>query len=148
MAEPLFKDVLQVGVVVRDLEASMRTYSEEYGIGPWEVIDVNPETADKLIQDELPAEHSFRVALAMIGSVQWELIEPLDDSTDYYDFLRKHGEGLHHVAMAVDDYGTAVNALRAKGHRLILGGERRGATWGYLSTKEKLGFTVELFDLP
>jgi hypothetical protein len=39
MREPIFTETLQIAIVVRDLEATMRTYVEEYGIGPWEIYD-------------------------------------------------------------------------------------------------------------
>ena len=43
MREPLFTETLQIAIVVRDLEATMRTYVEEYGIGPWEVYEFHPD---------------------------------------------------------------------------------------------------------
>ncbi|SDD31284.1 methylmalonyl-CoA/ethylmalonyl-CoA epimerase, partial [Halanaerobium congolense] len=32
--KPVFKDVLQVGVVVEDLDKTMKTYADKYGVGP------------------------------------------------------------------------------------------------------------------
>lgn len=148
MTEPLFNDVLQVGIVVRDLDAAMKTYVEDYGIGPWSILEINPDTAEDLCQNEEPAPYAMRVALATIGSVQWELIEPKDDGTPYAEFLRTHGEGLHHVAFGVESYGAAVDRLRARGHRILMSGRHQGAAWAYLSTDQELGFPVELFDLP
>jgi hypothetical protein len=37
MREPVFTETKQIALVVRDLEATMRTYVHEYGIGPWEI---------------------------------------------------------------------------------------------------------------
>jgi hypothetical protein len=34
MREPVFNETLQLGIVVRDLEATMRSYVDDYGIGP------------------------------------------------------------------------------------------------------------------
>ena len=147
MPDPVFKGVLQVGVIVRDLDGAVRRYADEYGIGPWRIYEVNPETARNMTQDERPSGYAMRVALAMIGTVQWELIEPVDDESAYADFLRSHGEGLHHVALEVDDYGETVELLRRKGHRVLMGGQYQGATWAYLSTQGELGFVAELFDL-
>jgi len=39
MREPVFTETLQISMVVCDLHATMRTYVEEYGIGPWEIYD-------------------------------------------------------------------------------------------------------------
>lgn len=146
--EPLFKDVLQVGVVVRDLEASMKTYVDEYGIGPWSIFEIDSTTAQDLTQDEAPAPYAMRVALAMVGRVQMELIQPLDEHGLYADFLAAHGEGLHHVAFDVASYADAIEALRGKGHRVLLAGRHQGATWAYLSTEAELGFPAEIFHIP
>ena len=42
MREPIFSGTLQVSVVVPDLEAAMKTYVQQYGIGPWDVYEFNP----------------------------------------------------------------------------------------------------------
>jgi hypothetical protein len=44
MREPLFTETMQVGIVVRDLDATLRMYVEDYGIGPWDVYEFNPGT--------------------------------------------------------------------------------------------------------
>ena len=46
LREPVFTETLQIALVVRDLEESLRTYVEEYGIGPWEIYEFNPENAE------------------------------------------------------------------------------------------------------
>jgi hypothetical protein len=42
MREPVFTETLQVAIVVRGLEAAMRTYVDAYGIGPWDIHEFNP----------------------------------------------------------------------------------------------------------
>lgn len=148
MQNAIFTDTLQVAIVVRDLDAALRTYTEEYGIGPWLLYDFNPSTVQNMIIDDQPAEYSMRLALTTIGSVQWELIEPTDDRSIYADFLKEHGEGLHHVALGVSDYGEALAVFRGKGHKIIQGGTWHGFTYSYLSTEAKLGFIAELYDEP
>lgn len=39
MRDPAFTETLQIALVVRDLEASMRTYVHDYGVGPWEIYE-------------------------------------------------------------------------------------------------------------
>ena len=34
MREPVFNKTMQLGIVVRDLEATVRRYEDDYGIGP------------------------------------------------------------------------------------------------------------------
>ncbi len=147
MASPAFSDVLQVGLVVRDLDAAVRTYADEYGIGPWEIFNVTPDIATDMTIDGEPCEYAMRVALTMVGNVQWELIQPLDDKTPYAAFLESHGEGIHHVAVGVEDYAEALERFREKGHGVVLSGRYRGAKYAYLATQSKLHFVAEIFDL-
>ncbi len=37
MREPFFTETLQISIVVPDLDRAVRTYADEYGIGPWEI---------------------------------------------------------------------------------------------------------------
>jgi hypothetical protein len=126
----------------------MRTYAHEYGIGPWEIYEFNPETVSELVKDGEPAECAWRLAVTMVGSVQWELIEPLDDRSMYAEFLATKGEGLHHVAVGVPDYAEALGTLREKGRRVLQAGVYNGVTFSYLSTDEDLGVITEIFDWP
>ena len=142
---PIFTDGLQVAVIVRDLDAAMRRYHDEYGVGPWAIYEFNPETIDDMIVDDEPAEYAMRLAVAFIGRLQFELIEPLDDRSIYAQHLAEHGEGLHHVALGVDDYAQAERTLRSKGHHILMGGNHQGVRYAYFSTQEALGFPVELF---
>lgn len=145
MRKPVFTETLQVAMVVRDLDATMRTYVEEYGIGPWDIYEFNPETVQQMVAEGQPAEHASRVAVTMVGSVQWELIQPLDDKSIYAEFLREHGEGLHHLGVAVADYRDALAELQAKGNRILYGGLYKGIEFAYLSTDGDLKTITEVF---
>jgi Glyoxalase/Bleomycin resistance protein/Dioxygenase superfamily len=148
MREPLFTETLQIAIVVRDLEATMRTYVDEYGIGPWEVHEFDPARVRALDEGEPPIEGAWRLAVTMVGSVQWELVQPLDERSIYAEFLASRGEGPHHVAVGGTAYRDALDGMRAKGRRVLLGGVYEGATFAYLSTDEDLKVLTEIFDWP
>ncbi len=145
MGTPIFTDTLQVAVIVRDLDAAVRCYADEYGVGPWAIFEFSPDTVSDMVIDDTPARYAMRLAVANIGRLQIELIEPLDDKSIYAKHLAAHGETLHHVALAVDDYAGAEKALRAKGHHILMGGNHNGVTYSYFSTEKDLGFPVELY---
>ena len=149
-SEPLFTETHQIAIVVPDLDVAMRTYVEEYGIGPWRIYEFGPGTADEMTIDEEPVEYSMHVALAMVGSVEWELIEPLDEQSIYADFLARTGGGLHHVAVGFGDrsYAEVLSTLHAKGHIALQGGGYKGARFSYMSTDRDLGTITEIVDWP
>lgn len=141
MAETRVTDVVQVCVVVRDLDASVRTYYHDYGIGPWAIYAFNPQTVDDLRQDGEPVDTAWRLAIAQVGSTMWELIQPLDDRSTYARFLAEHGEGVHHVAVGVESFDGAVAARGSE-----LSGTYEGVSFAYLKTVPDLGVTLEIFD--
>jgi catechol 2,3-dioxygenase-like lactoylglutathione lyase family enzyme len=143
--EPVFTGTLQVLVVVPDLDAAMRTYVEEYGIGPWHIYEFDPANVEGMHEDGQPVERSWRLALANLGEVQWELVEPQDDDSVYARFLAEHGPGVHHVGVAVADYEGTLAELGDRGHQVLLGGTYNGVTFSYLSTDRDLGVVTEIF---
>jgi len=146
MREPVFSGTLQVSLVVPDLEAAMRTYVDDYGIGPWDVYEFNPGNVEGMHEGGKPVQRSWRLALAKVGEVQWELVQPLDGKSVYAQFLAEHGPGVHHVGVAVRDYQGTIEELAERGHEVLLGGTYNGVTFSYLSTDRDLGVVTEIFD--
>jgi len=144
----LFNQVLQVAVVVKDLEEAMKNYWDKWGIGPWNVYTFDPNTVKDMILRGRREDYAMKLALAEIGNVQWELIQPLDDKSIYADFLKEHGEGLHHVALGVESYEEAMKLAEEKGVGVIQGGTWFGFTYTYLDTRKDLATIVELYNQP
>jgi len=69
----------------------------------------------------------MRVAFFGEGPATIELLEPLDENSDLSAFLAKHGEGLHHLALKVDDVAAALDDASARGFRLLDTGPKPGA---------------------
>ncbi len=90
--EPAFTETLQIGIVVRDLDATMRSYVDNYGIGPWDIYEFNPGNLKDFHEYGQPVARSWRLAATMVGQVQWELIQPLDDES-IYALSRREGRG-------------------------------------------------------
>ena len=117
MREPAFTETTQIGIVVRNLEATLQRYIDDFGIGPWEIYEFNPENANDLHEYGQPVERSWRLATTMIGQVQWELIEPLDNESVYARFLAEKGEGVHHIAVAAPKFDEAHRGADRQGKR-------------------------------
>lgn len=84
------KQAVQVCVVVKDIQKAMERYWN-LGIGPWAIYTFqSPELTNTTFQGK-PAKYSMKLAIAMIGSVMWELIEPLEDRVRTRNFLRRKG---------------------------------------------------------
>ncbi len=94
------KRITEVGVAVRDLDAATGLLVELLGGVAWPAIVVD--------------RYQMRFRMVRVGKVDFELMAPLGDTGVIAEFLAKRGEGLHHVAFAVDDLDATMATLRAK----------------------------------
>ena len=146
MRDPVFTRTMQIGIVVRDLDATMRRYVDDYGIGPWTIYEFTPANANDLHEHGQPVARSWRLAVAMVGQVQWELIQPLDDESIYARFLAEKGGGVHHIAVAARSFDAMVEMQAKRATDLVLSGEFEGVKVAYLDTEHDLGVILEIFD--
>jgi methylmalonyl-CoA/ethylmalonyl-CoA epimerase len=123
----------------------LRRYVDDYGIGPWELHDFDSRQVDEFRERGELVECAWRLATTMVGHVQWELIQPLDERSGYARFLAEKGEGVHHVAVAVPNFDDAVNALVHDGEHVALSCQLEDVRIAYLPTDETLGVLLEIF---
>jgi catechol 2,3-dioxygenase-like lactoylglutathione lyase family enzyme len=146
------KSVDQVAVVVRDLDEAMRRYSDRLGIAPWRVYTFSPDWIRNMTFRGRDQPYSMRLALAQVGGMMYELIEPLDGPNSYQEFLDAHGEGLHHLGYFVDDLDAAIGEMEAKGFAVLQSGRAYGVDgdggYAYFETDAALGCIVEAIELP
>ena len=145
-----FKNFTQIGVVVRDLDHSVKVLQEVFGLGPFRIIDWPP--ADRADMQKFyygqPADFTARMAFADLGSAELELIQPKEGQSIWADFLRTHGEGIHHIRFNVDDVAPVIDYLSQ--HHIPPAqhgsGLRPGTTWVNFATEDQVGFIIEIMN--
>jgi methylmalonyl-CoA/ethylmalonyl-CoA epimerase len=145
LRKPVLTKTTQIGIVVRDLDAAIQNYMDVYGIGPWNVWEVGPGDINDLQVHGQPATYRARAASAMVGDVQWELIEPLDDASPFARFLAEKGEGVHHVAVETPNFDDVMAQQAQRQNVPVLSGEAEGVNVALLSTEQELGVILEVY---
>jgi methylmalonyl-CoA/ethylmalonyl-CoA epimerase len=135
------KKVNQVGIVVRDMDKTIKNYNEIFGISFPRV--VVPDYFNRVYRGN-PENFRMKIGLAMMGELQIELIQPLEGKTTYVEFLEKWGEGIHHLGFHVNNLDERVAAMQNLGVDVLMSGERVGAKFAYLDTNEMVGIIIEL----
>jgi len=142
----------QVAVVVRDLDAAMRRYADQLGIGPWDVYTYGPHRMHTMTLRGENRPYVMKLALTFIGDTMYELIESLEGPNIYEEFLNTRGEGLHHLGYYVDSIDDAIAEMAAKGYALLQSGRGFGVdgdgAYAYFDTERDLGCIVEAIELP
>lgn len=77
--------------------------------------------------EELVADQKVKVAFFRVGDVRLELLEPSEPSSTVAAFLEKRGEGIHHVALEVDNLQARIDQMKASGLRMIDQAPRAGS---------------------
>jgi methylmalonyl-CoA/ethylmalonyl-CoA epimerase len=140
-----FRDCVQIGVVVADLDRSVKNLSEIFGIGPFRVVDWPPRDDMQRYYHGQELNFTARMAFTEIGSVELELIQPLEGESIWADFLREHGEGIHHIRFNVDDVTPVQQYLKQFDIEAAQHGSglRPGTTWMNFGSEGKVGFVIE-----
>ena len=136
-------EIIQVGILVRDVEETARRLEELIGIGPFEVFE--PDYRDLTLHGKT-GRFKVKIGLAKAGPIQVELAQPLYGETIYEEYAERKGYGLHHLGIRTDDMERSVKEMEARGFRVIQSGNRPGTKWAYLDTEEKTGLIFELIE--
>ena len=142
----------QIALVVRDLDAALRRYWETLGVGPWKVYTYGSPLVREMTYRGRPHEYRMRLALAQVGPLVIELLQPLSGDNIYVEHLDSKGEGLHHVGIFVPSFDQAVAQAQQQGFSVLQSGRGYGR-WGdggfaYLDTEAMLGVILELIEVP
>jgi len=137
-----FSRIDHVGILVKDLDKAIEYY-QSLGIGPFQQIPM-----DTVINKTMYGETSdwqIRAAVAQLGTIKFELIQPVRGAHLMEEFLESKGEGINHVAFAVDDLDKEVNKLVDKGFKVILSAKRASGHGGvYFDTRQVGAVILEL----
>ena len=125
--------IAHIGIVVKDVDKVVESWSSLFGIGPWTTRDVSISSM------------KLRIGFAYLGQVQIELIQSVEGQTLWSDFLETQGEGLHHLAFYVDDVDAEVSNLVAQGAEQIIGAP---GAFAYLDSGGPGGVIFELMRKP
>ena len=105
------KEITQVALVVKDVQAVAENYWNILGIGPWRIYQWELPLVYERKYHGKPAWSRAKMALTQLENVELELMEHVDGDTIYPDFIKEHGEGLQHLQFAADDLEGTVRIL-------------------------------------
>jgi methylmalonyl-CoA/ethylmalonyl-CoA epimerase len=125
--------ISHLGIAVRSLKNAEELFGKLLGEGH--------------VHHEEVADQKVRIASFDVGDSRIELTEPTSDDSPISKFLEKRGEGIHHMAIQVEDVNRELERLRGLGFELIDQQARLGSHGmmiAFLHPKSTNGVLVEL----
>ncbi len=140
--------VVQVGIVVRDVEAKARAWSELFGLPMPEIRITDTQDVTHAEYEGKSTTAQAKLAFFHMENLDVELIEPVGGPSTWRDQLDRHGESIHHLAFRVGSGARMMEklpALEASGLKLVQRGDwLPNGRYLYLDGIEKLGAILEL----
>lgn len=122
-----------IGIAVNDLNEAIPYYENILGLKCYSVEEVK--------------DQKVKTAFFKIGQTKLELLESTSPEGPIAKFIEKRGQGIHHIAFAVDGIENALSEAKEKGVSLIDQKPRKGAEGldiAFLHPKSTFGVLTEL----
>ena len=122
-----------IGIAVNNLETAIPYYENILGLKCYNIEEV--------------VDQKVKTAFFKVGDTKIELLEPTSPESAVAKFIEKKGEGIHHIAFAVDNVNESLAEVEGKGVQLIDKTSRKGAeglSIAFLHPKSTQGILTEL----
>jgi methylmalonyl-CoA/ethylmalonyl-CoA epimerase len=122
-----------IGIAVRNLETAINLYEKVFGLECYNIEEVK--------------EQKVRTAFFRIGQTKIELLESTDPQGPVSKFIEKRGEGVHHIAFAVENIEEKLAYAETMGVRLLDSTPKNGAEGldiAFLHPKSTSGVLYEI----
>lgn len=127
-----------LGIAVKSLDEAIPYYENILGMKCYSIEEV--------------ADQKVKTAFFKVGQTKLELLEPTSDESPIAKFIEKRGEGIHHLAFAVENgVANALAEMEGKGVRLIDKAPRKGAEGlniAFIHPKSTHGVLTEFCEKP
>jgi methylmalonyl-CoA/ethylmalonyl-CoA epimerase len=133
MSDAVLTEIDHVAIAVRDLDAAIAWYADNFGATVAHRERIESDGVDE--------------ALIKVADSYIQLLTPTSEGSPVAKYLDRSGEGIHHVGYRVDDCAAALATLKANGSRVIDEQPRpgsRGTTVAFVHPKGAFGTLIEL----
>lgn len=138
---------MQVAYMVDDIDAAMKHWQEEYGVGPFLVTRNAVPLTNAYYRGQKAQTTRLNIAFAYVGDMQVELIELVGDTPGLYkEALDRKNYGVHHYAVLVDDFPKAYNWALDNGFDAVIDAGMDGlARMSYMENPDS-GIILEVIE--
>jgi methylmalonyl-CoA/ethylmalonyl-CoA epimerase len=127
------KKIEHIGIAVKDLEVSNKLFGSLFG--------------EKHYKEEEVISEGVKTSFFKSGPNKIELLQATSPDSPIAKFLEKKGEGIHHIAFAVDDIKSEIKRLQGEGFIVLNEIPKKGADnklVAFLHPKTTNGVLIEL----
>ena len=136
--------IMQVCLVVKDAEATMRRFMDLFGIAKGTLKQIPPASKSKTWYRGTEIDTTTKYYVFRMGDIVFELTQPDDSPSVWKEVLDEKGEGLCYLGLMVEDSGKVVDFLGRKGNPCIHHGGTPESNYNIVDTRDSLGFLLNV----
>lgn len=140
------KNMAQVAIVVKDIDAACNAWAELLGIKVPEVSIAESNSSRPTLYMGKSSDAKAKLAFVTLENIQIELIEPMGGKSTWQEYLDKHGEGIHHIAFQVKGIDGVEKRFEMQGNPTVQRGGWDGGAYSYIDASKNLGCILELLE--
>jgi hypothetical protein len=141
-------DIVQIAYHVTDVREAAARMNRQFGAGPF-ILSENI-LLDSAEHRGVATDFVHTSAYGQWGKVMVELVSQEDENpnTPFRDMYTKDQEGLHHTAIFVDHFDTAVSQFSDSGLALATRCKTKtgGVEFGFIDATATLGHMIEIYE--
>lgn len=129
----MLEKIEHIGIAVKDAKASVALFNALFNREP--------------VKTETVASEMVSTIFYQLGESKIELLEATGEESAIARFIEKRGEGIHHIAFAVDNLEAEIERLKSAGFQFIQDTPKDGADNKricFLHPKSGNGILIEL----
>ena len=141
-------NIWQNAWVVPDARAAAMHWVNNFGAGPFYYGEFNDSALSDLVYRGQPGSLNIMVAVGFAGSMQYELIQRLDENPNpYTDTVPKGASMFHHIGVWSNDIDADLDFYLKKGYEIAITGRLTGyQRFAYVDTHKEMNCMVELVE--
>ncbi|MBW2106333.1 MAG: VOC family protein [Deltaproteobacteria bacterium] len=121
-----------IGIAVRDIEKSILFFQEVFGA--------------KLLRKNVVEEQKLISGVISLGSINLELMQSTESNSIIDKFIKKNGEGVHHISIQVEDLDRFLGELDSKNIKILSKIEKSDYKIAFMHPESAFGVLIEVIE--
>lgn len=136
--------IMQIAIIVEDIEKVAANYAKAFDLPMPEITDVPPVSEVPVFYCGERTDSRAKICCFQMGNVILELTQPDDTSSSWKEFYDKHGQGVHHIGIQVNDRSQALEALADMGVEVNHVGYYPTGSYTFMDCMEQFGVNFNI----
>lgn len=133
------KAIMQIALIVKDIEKVAANYAKVFNMPMPKIENVPPVSEVPVFYRGERTDSRAKICCFQMGNIILELTEPDDSPSGWKEFYDRHGQGVHHIGIQVENREEALAALAELGVEVNHVGYYPTGSYTFMDSMEQFG---------